>query len=69
MPADAILIARPRSDDRRIAVDRKPVPVRKVVANDVPATATGRARATPGVDDQPHVYAGTLVDAGQGTAR
>ena len=69
VPADAILIEGHDLMTDESLLTGEPVPVRKVVANDVPATATRAGTATPGGDDQPHVYAGTLVVQGQGTAR
>jgi Ca2+-transporting ATPase len=63
VPADGIVI-----EGSGLMVDEslltgEPVPVRKLVAKEEPAAAR------PGGDDLPFVYSGTLVVAGQGTAR
>ena len=63
VPADGIVI-----EGSGLMVDEslltgEPVPVRKNVAKEEPAAAR------PGGDDLPFVYSGTLVVAGQGTAR
>jgi len=63
VPADGIVI-----EGSGLMVDEslltgEPVPVRKLPAKEEPAAAR------PGGDDLPFVYSGTLVVAGQGTAR
>ena len=67
MPADAILIEGHDLMADESLLTGEPVPVRKITAPDAPASATGTP--TPGGDDQPHVYSGTLIVQGQGMAR
>ena len=67
VPADAILIEGHDLMADESLLTGEPVPVRKITAPDAPAAATGTP--TPGGDDQPHIYSGTLIVQGQGMAR
>jgi Ca2+-transporting ATPase len=63
VPADVVLIAGGGLQVDESLLTGEAVPVRKIVATQAPAPAR------PGGDDTPFVYSGTLVVAGQGTAR
>jgi Ca2+-transporting ATPase len=63
VPADGVLVASSNLQVDESLLTGEPVPVRKITAT---AEAPG---ARPGGDDLPNVYSGTLVVAGQGTAR
>ena len=63
VPADAVLVAGSGMQVDESLLTGEAVPVTKVMATRVPAAAR------PGGDDTPFVYSGTLVVAGQGTAR
>ncbi len=63
VPADALLVVADNLLLDESLLTGEAVPVRKLAARGEPAPAR------PGGDDQPWVYAGTLVLRGQGTAR
>jgi Ca2+-transporting ATPase len=63
VPADGVLVGGSQLQVDESLLTGEAVPVRKIVASGEPATAR------PGGDDTPFVYSGTLVVAGQGTAR
>jgi Ca2+-transporting ATPase len=63
VPADAVLVAGSGVQVDESLLTGEAVPVSKTIATGEPAAAR------PGGDDTPFVYSGTLVVAGQGTAR
>jgi Ca2+-transporting ATPase len=63
VPADGVLVGGSQLQVDESLLTGEAVPVRKLVAVAEPAPAR------PGGDDTPFVYSGTLVVAGQGTAR
>lgn len=63
VPADGVLVASSNLQVDESLLTGEPVPVRKITATAELPTAR------PGGDDLPFVYSGTLVVAGQGTAR
>jgi len=63
VPADGVLVGGSQLQVDESLLTGEAVPVRKLVVTGEPAAAR------PGGDDTPFVYSGTLVVAGQGTAR
>ena len=68
VPADGVLVAGMSLSVDESLLTGESVPVRKIPVRKVPP-AGQTAASRPGGDDQPHLYASTLVVRGQGIAR